>query len=281
MPHRPLFKVWSHTGWFAARRDDALILAIRGTEPPNLLNWATNLAVVPVAASGFFPGAAGRVHQGFAEALAAIWPSVEARLRDFTSNGGRKVWITGHSLGGALALLVAARMAMDNSGANMGQLAGLYTCGQPRVGDPQFIDSAMARLGNRYFRIVHGSDIVPHALPEFLKPTVIKKVGAFFGKLFGVGAPAADYAHGGTLQFVPAERGELADSVPPGFPNSLEAVAARMAPVFLLLPGLLIAGRETLPRLPADILHHFPQGTTVQQTAYVSRLRSLLAAKNT
>lgn len=265
--HRPLLKIWSHTGWFAARRERDLILAFRGTEPPNLLNWATNLAFATVSADRYIPGGSGRIHAGFAEAFAVVWPTVEARVRDFAANGGSSIWITGHSLGGALALLVAAAIGSNHSGDGASRLAGLYTCGQPRVGDKAFVDAAAARVGGRYFRIVHGNDIVPHLPPEFLAPRWLKRAAD---------GDQPDYAHGGTLYYLPADTGEPTNSLPACFPVSMKEVAVRLAPAVPLLPRLALGGRDILPKLPTDLSHHFPRGTAPEQSAYISRLRSLL-----
>ena len=278
LPHRPLFKVWSHTGWFAARKGDDLVVAVRGTEPPNLLNWATNLAIAPVRASRFILEAGGRIHLGFGEAFSAMWPSLEVRLREFADRDGKRVWIAGHSLGGAVALLCASQMAFHAPRFGAVRLAGLYTCGQPRVGNREFADSITPHLGRLYFRIVHGNDIVPHVPPEFLAPNAVKRVASFFGKLFGIGERKCDYAHAGMLRYLPPETGECTEALPPGCPRSVEEIAARLAPAFPLLRRMVIAGRQTLAQLPAEIRHHFPMGSAPEHTAYVPRLRSFLAS---
>ncbi|MBL4845162.1 MAG: lipase family protein [Planctomycetes bacterium] len=67
----------------------------------------------------------GQVHGGFKAAFDSIWPDVEQYLKTAPSD----VWFTGHSLGGAVATLAAARH---------GSSARLYTYGSPRVGTPAF-----------------------------------------------------------------------------------------------------------------------------------------------
>jgi triacylglycerol lipase len=181
LPHRPIFKIWSYTGWFAARREQDLIISFRGTEPSNLLNWATNVSIVPVAANRFISGATGMIHAGFAEAFATVWPLVERVVRDFGSQKGTRVWITGHSLGGAVGLLTAAAILFNDAAFGSARLAGLYTCGQPRVGSAAFIDALMERIVDRYFRIVHGNDIVPHLPPENLAPVFLQRIRSPFG----------------------------------------------------------------------------------------------------
>ena len=67
----------------------------------------------------------GHVHRGFAGALAEITP-------DLTLPGsGWRLLITGHSLGAALATLLASQH----------QPTALYTFGSPRVGDTRFVET--------------------------------------------------------------------------------------------------------------------------------------------
>ena len=66
----------------------------------------------------------GKVHRGFKEALDEIWPDLLPYIRK-VQDKGCKIWITGHSLGGALAMLCAGRY---------GNVQGVYTFGSPRVG---------------------------------------------------------------------------------------------------------------------------------------------------
>uniref|UniRef100_A0A7S4BAZ7 Fungal lipase-type domain-containing protein n=2 Tax=Chrysotila carterae TaxID=13221 RepID=A0A7S4BAZ7_CHRCT len=69
--------------------------------------------------------------------------------------------MTGHSLGGAAAAL----MAYDVYEYSRGRAAALlYTYGMPRVGDFEFAKALNARVANAY-RIVHARDIVPHLPP--------------------------------------------------------------------------------------------------------------------
>jgi hypothetical protein len=72
-----------------------------------------------------------------------------------------RIWITGHSLGGALAVLAAAVLKFEAGR----DIAGLYTYGRPRVGDNAFCEALDAALTGRFFRYVNDQDIVPHAIP--------------------------------------------------------------------------------------------------------------------
>lgn len=74
--------------------------------------------------------AAGRVHQGFADSLNELLPALGERVAALRrDNPQRKLWLTGHSLGGALATLAADRLEA---------VQGLHTFGSPQVGDATF-----------------------------------------------------------------------------------------------------------------------------------------------
>lgn len=117
-------------------------------------------------------GEGALVHRGFAEALDGVWDG--GGLRDFI--GGldtAKVWVTGHSLGAALATLAAARSE---------RLDGVYTFGSPRVGDEGFaaaFSGLMAGKGVECFRVVNHEDLVTKVPIRALPPgTVFKHVGS-------------------------------------------------------------------------------------------------------
>jgi len=96
------------------------IVAFRGTDasdPSDLYDDADALQ------TAWAPG--GRVHSGFAHALAQVQDELLAALKPL--NGYTRLY-TGHSLGAALATLLAGIVPP----------AHLYTIGSPRVGDPAF-----------------------------------------------------------------------------------------------------------------------------------------------
>lgn len=131
----------------------AWIVAIRGTDSiPEWLSDATALLVE----CPFLAGT--KTHQGFTEIYETLVTdgfSLRAHLVDHT----RPIIITGHSLGAALATLVATAVG----GCDLVTFAG------PRVGDDAFAHLAMSRLASNV-RVVNTRDIVPNLplpLPEF------------------------------------------------------------------------------------------------------------------
>lgn len=138
--------------------ENMIVTAFRGTEPAQIRDWLTDASTPP------WPGPArtGYVHYGFAEALESIHPDVAKALSDLRT-GDQTVWFTGHSLGGALAMLAAARLDLEDP-----RLAadGVYTFGQPRTCDRLLAAAYDKGLKGRTFRFVHGNDIVPELPPE-------------------------------------------------------------------------------------------------------------------
>lgn len=141
----------NETQAYLAQSKDACILAFRGTQPDKIVDWLTDLGALQV------PGPVGKVHGGFLTALNYIWPDVLRALQ--TKRGTRTLWITGHSLGGALAVLATAKLRTDPR--NSQTVNGLYTYGQPRVGDTTFSKAFDQLMGAHTFRFVNYKDIVP------------------------------------------------------------------------------------------------------------------------
>jgi hypothetical protein len=111
----------------------------------------------------------GLIHSGFKRSLDSVWTLIAATL-DRWKGGGRTLWITGHSLGGGLALLATAylRFPLDPAATVPKPVAGLYTFGQPRAGNSAFCNPCDADFGDLYFRFVNDEDIVPRVPPRLL-----------------------------------------------------------------------------------------------------------------
>lgn len=108
------------------------------------------------------PARNGLVHLGFNQALASIYPEVKDKVKEFRTNN-QTLWFTGHSLGGALAMLAGARMYFEDPKllAN-----GVYTFGQPRTCDRLLASAYDSAFTSRVFRFVNNNDIVAQAPPE-------------------------------------------------------------------------------------------------------------------
>lgn len=114
------------------------ILAFRGTEQ-DIRDFLVDLEVggLPLAQDSEF------IHLGFARAFDSVWPAIANTLAQLDC----PVWVTGHSLGAALATLAVARYPFF----------ACYTFGSPRVGNQAFVDRLQGRT---VFRVVDDDDMV-------------------------------------------------------------------------------------------------------------------------
>ena len=144
----------SSTHGVLATRKGKTIIAFAGTDPLNLLNWI----------SDFYLGRPGAdVHQGFEDAAAAVWKNIGAAI-DRCMNDGQALFIAGHSLGAAVALVTVDR-ARQEKGLQHGEV---YVFGSPRVGRDDFVNRYNSSFGHTTYRLVHGRDIVPTVPPPEL-----------------------------------------------------------------------------------------------------------------
>jgi pimeloyl-ACP methyl ester carboxylesterase len=135
----------TRTRGFLGICDTHAVLAFRGTDPVTLPNWVTDAVVRLVACREYD----GRVHHGFSSVLRHTWPKVQDVL---DAVADKPLFLTGHSMGGALAVLTACRLAALGRSA-----VATYTFGSPRIGDRTFC----AGYALPTYRIVNRLDLVP------------------------------------------------------------------------------------------------------------------------
>lgn len=103
-------------------------------------------------------GFSGLIHSGFFDGYLSVKSSLESAL---SSKSKKPIVFVGHSLGGALATLAAARSAI-----NLQPVHGVYTFGAPRVGNNKFGSFLRSLLSERVYRVTRGMDVVPHLPPS-------------------------------------------------------------------------------------------------------------------
>ena len=160
---------------FVAGGPEYVVIAFRGTDPKDWKNWMTDLQATAARFDWLFQGAAevGEVHAGFGHALFDAWAKIESALNkvmpkvpagsdpaQVANATERTLWLTGHSLGAALAVLAGAAFSMWTDQAKR-QVNGIYTFGQPRIGLYRFCGNYDHQLHTRTFRFVNKKDLVP------------------------------------------------------------------------------------------------------------------------
>ena len=152
-----------------------IVISFRGTEPFDADDWSTDFDY-----SWYEIPKLGKVHVGFLEALGLgergnaatfqVHLQVDARKKLPPSSGKlertayygvrdklksllmehkkAKFIVTGHSLGGALAILFPTVLLLHEEKEVMRRLLGVYTFGQPRVGNQQLGKFMEAHLGH-------------------------------------------------------------------------------------------------------------------------------------
>jgi len=149
-----------------------VVVAFAGTRAYNIPNWIANLKFwkAPFAPCRLAMGTECYIHRGFYSAFASVGENVTkavlGALEDAPGGGsGYSVSVSGHSLGGALAMFAALDIISNVSMVSSGKVPlRLYTYGQPRCGDLSFAkysDRIFSDYHEKY-RLVHYADVVPH-----------------------------------------------------------------------------------------------------------------------
>ncbi len=163
MAHTYLENATYDTQFLVMGDAEKVFVAFRGTEG-KLEDWTTN------AQYDLVPAVGGKVHEGFWNATQSIMGDLAQALDTFCAQG-QQVWLTGHSLGGALAMLATAYFVEQGI-----QPAGLYTFGQPRVGDSTFAYRLQTAYTKAY-RVVCEGDVVSCVPPQNMG---YEHTGAFY-----------------------------------------------------------------------------------------------------
>ncbi len=115
------------------------VIAFRGTEADSVQDIKTDISAPLVQAPG-----GGRIHKGFLSAYKLV---EDLLIEDIKQAGEKPIYITGHSLGGALAMVATRYIGKDSIGAT-------YTFGCPRVADDTFYNNIKTPV----YRVVNAAD---------------------------------------------------------------------------------------------------------------------------
>ena len=130
--------------FLAVNPNEFAVLSFRGTA--NAADWGINLNALRMPMPGFEDVG---IHRGFWETFKDMAPAITAAVDKYVP-GELGLYITGHSLGGALAQIASAVLERDN-------LAACYTFGSPRVATRNFDVCVKCP----HYRAVNQWDLVP------------------------------------------------------------------------------------------------------------------------
>ena len=128
-----------------------LCIAFRGTD--ELADWLDNINAFSTKA--LF----GEFHRGFWNSVEDVWRPINDKFRFLQQERKRPLFITGHSLGGAMATIAAAKLAHEDK-----PFTSVYTFGQPRALTRETAQIFDAECKSRFFRFHNNNDLVTSAV---------------------------------------------------------------------------------------------------------------------
>ena len=144
----------SETQSFVISNNDFTVITFRGTD--GIADWFGNLDVFATDLEH------GKVHSGFYEA----YKDVEEKLKPWIERAmtdSHQFFLTGHSLGGAIALITA----IENFSLVENILKGIYTFGQPKTTNGRLANFLSQSISGKYQRFLNDDDIVPRVPPGY------------------------------------------------------------------------------------------------------------------
>jgi len=130
--------------------EDYFCLAFRGTD--ELQDWLDNLGVFPEKV--LF----GKFHRGFYLSVEDVWTPLFNRYSILRQQKKRPLFLTGHSLGGAMATIAASKLIHRDW-----PFTSVYTFGQPRAMTPSTSRIFNVEAKYKVFRFQNNNDLVTRA----------------------------------------------------------------------------------------------------------------------
>ena len=182
---------------YVACNNEFAVLAFRGTEADRMKDIRADAKATQATCP-----TGERVHSGFMQQYDDISFQLEMALDDEAVKG-KPLFVTGHSLGAAVATIAARRLDAER------QIAACYTFGSPRVGTEGWV----AQIKTPIYRIVNSADPVPtvpfSGTTVFWLAKALRATGRMlpFGRvLLSLGnwieRTMSGYAHAGSMRFL-------------------------------------------------------------------------------
>ncbi|XP_047330180.1 lipase-like [Impatiens glandulifera] len=148
-----------------AKSLNAVIIAFRGTQLKSIQNWMTDLNWC-LSDLDYPDSSEAKVHHGFYSAYhdTSMRPAVVKAVRKANLMYGANinVFVTGHSMGGAMASFCALDLKMTGLAKNI----QVCTYGMPRIGNAEFATFYSQHVPDT-IRVTSERDIVPHLPPNY------------------------------------------------------------------------------------------------------------------
>ncbi|CAM9797498.1 unnamed protein product [Chrysoparadoxa australica] len=162
--------------------EEAIIVVFVGSEPFSPHDWIGNLFYGLEATPTPEDDPNAMVHKGIMNHITSQpghdnWEKMKEEVRSLLGGGTEKkrLYISGHSLGGALAVLAAHQLSYEDkargitgssSATEALKRGGVVTFGAPRVGNNEFTESYERRgLSHVTVHYVHGEEFAPRLPP--------------------------------------------------------------------------------------------------------------------
>ena len=173
--------------------EDYLCLAFRGTD--EIADWLDNINAFAT------PQLFGEFHRGFWQAVEDIWQPLWGAYLEASAAKPRPLFLTGHSLGGAMATIAAARLIHLDL-----PFTSVYTFGQPRAMTRETARIFNQECQGRFFRFHNNNDLVTRVPARLMG---YSHVGTY---LYITEAGAIHQEPGFWFRFIDSVRGALDDA---------------------------------------------------------------------
>lgn len=210
---------------FALTSSTCNVIALRGTQSD--FEWVLDATIpqVPVPLVWYSNGKfqLAQVHLGFLTFFAMLADQIVTAAKQF--NPALPCLVTGHSLGGALAVLTSPALKTLLPA----QTFEMYSFAGPRVGDPIFVDAYNFFVPQSY-RVVNLSDVVPMLPPSQIFHWTYGDVGEEWSFLNQTGNIAGNHALIGADNYTDAVNLSIPTNAPREYPvTGLGNAQANMA----------------------------------------------------
>lgn len=167
------------------------VLAFRGTEATSIKDIKADAKATTTKCE-----TEGKIHSGFDAAFKEVHLAIQNKLQNSDMLQNKPLFITGHSLGGALATIAAKKLS------HQGGVAACYTFGSPRVGDDEWI----ADIKTAVYRVVNAADCVTMLPPGgdiiFILCWLVKRIPYVGESLRAWLSQFGGYIHCGDMRYL-------------------------------------------------------------------------------